>query len=53
MRRSIQIVLVPFWLVGFLAGIVVVVMLAVWHASRAGYVDITSWVERLSNVKTD
>lgn len=44
MRRAVQVLLVPFWVAGFTVGAVVVVMLAVWHATQAGYKDITTWV---------
>ena len=44
MRRVGQMLLLPLWAVGFIVGVVVVTVLAVWRAARAGYVDATTWV---------
>jgi hypothetical protein len=39
MRRVVQILLIPFWLLGFLVAMVALLIMVMWDAGKAGWSD--------------
>ena len=47
MKRVAQFLLIPFWLLGWVVALIVVLVLAIWYASKRGYLDTRSaWTQR-------